>query len=105
MRNNMTSNQVLSMYENLAGLTGQMAAAARTSDWDSFSRLENQCALRTARLKDEPAPALSGTSRLRKIDLLKMILANDREIRTVTDPWAGQLADIMQGAAATSSAR
>lgn len=59
----MTSNQVLSTYENLAGLTGQMAAAARTSDWDRFSRLENQCALRTARFKDEAAPAL----RIRKI--------------------------------------
>lgn len=100
----MTSNEVLSMYENLAGLTGQMAIAAHADEWDNFSSLENKCARQTSCLKDEAVPALSGASRMRKIDLLKMILANDREIRTVTEPWSAQLAGIMQRASATSAA-
>ena len=86
----MTSNEVLSMYENIAGLSNQMAVAARMGDWDGLSRLENQCATE-ARAVATGVPALSGAPRLRKIDLLKQILANDREIRDVTDPWMNQI--------------
>ncbi|MYM32667.1 flagellar protein FliT [Duganella sp. CY15W] len=82
----MTSSEVLSMYENIAGLTNQMAAAARMGDFNSLDKLEDQCATE-ARATSTGVPALSGAQRLRKIDLLKQILANDREIRDVTDPW------------------
>ena len=86
----MTSTEVLSMYENIAGLSKQMAAAARMGDWDDLSKLETQCATE-ARAAATGVPALSGAPRLRKIDLLKQILANDREIRDVTDPWMNQV--------------
>ncbi len=86
----MTSTEVLSMYENIAGLTNQMAAAARLGDFDGLSRLEAQCASE-ARAVATGAPALSGAPRLRKIDLLKQILANDRAIRDVTEPWANNV--------------
>lgn len=86
----MTSTEVLSMYENIAGLSKQMAAAARMGDSDSLSKLETQCATE-ARVVATGVPALSGAPRLRKIDLLKQILANDREIRDVTDPWMNQV--------------
>jgi flagellar protein FliT len=86
----MTSTEVLSMYENIAGLTNQMAAAARMGDWDGLSKLEGQCASE-ARNAATGVPALSGAPRLRKIDLLKQILANDREIRDVTDPWMNKV--------------
>jgi flagellar protein FliT len=36
-------------------------------------------------------PALEGAQRLRKIDLLKQIMANDRAVRDVTEPWHGQI--------------
>ena len=89
----MTSNDVLSMYENIAGLTSKMAGAAQAGDFDGLSRMETQCALQAA-----PAiggvPALEGAARMRKIDLLKLIMANDRAIRDVTEPW--QLADVMR---------
>jgi len=86
----MTSNEVLSMYENIAGFSNQMAAAARMGDWDGLSKLETQCATE-ARAVATGVPALSGAPRLRKIDLLKQILANDREIRDATDPWMNQV--------------
>lgn len=82
----MTSSDVLSMYENIAGLTNQMAAAARMGDLDRLGKLEGQCATE-ARAAGNGVPALNGGQRLRKIDLLKQILANDREIRDLTDPW------------------
>ena len=91
----MTSNEVLSMYENIAGLTNQMALAARSSHWDGLARLEGQCAS-AASGAETGVPALHGAQRMRKIDLLKQILANDREIRTVTEPWMAQLSNVMQ---------
>ena len=89
----MTSTEVLSMYENIAGLSNQMVAAARISDWDSLHQLEGQCA-QQARGVAAGAPALEGAPRLRKIDLLKQILANDRAIRDVTEPWLNQVPGI-----------
>ncbi|QGZ41655.1 flagellar protein FliT [Pseudoduganella flava] len=86
----MTSTEVLSMYENIAGLTSKMVVAAQMSDWNGLDNLENQCAAQAV-----PAlggvPALQGNARQRKIDLLKQILANDRAIRDVTEPWMGRL--------------
>ena len=82
----MTSSEVLSMYENIAGLTSQMAAAARMGDMDRLGKLETQCAAEAGAI-GTGVPPLAGAQRLRKIDLLKQILANDREIRDATDPW------------------
>jgi flagellar protein FliT len=82
----MTSNDVLSIYENLAGLTAKMSLAAQAGDWTTLSRLETQCAGQAA-AATTGVPALSGAPRLRKIDLLKQIMANDRAIRDATEPW------------------
>jgi flagellar protein FliT len=86
----MIATEVLSMYENIAGLSNQMAAAARMGDWDGLSKLEARCATE-ARAVTTGVPALSGAPRMRKIDLLKQILANDREIRDIADPWMNQV--------------
>lgn len=86
----MTSNEVLAMYENIAGLTGKMAVAAQAGDFDGLQQLERQCAA-ASRTAATGVPALDGAPRMRKIDLLKQIMANDRAIRKVTEPWMGQL--------------
>lgn len=86
----MTSTEVLSMYENIAGLTRKMAVAAQSDDWNGFDRLQEQCSAEAAATATG-VPALDGARRLRKIDLLKQIMANDRAIRDITEPWMGQL--------------
>ena len=91
----MTSNDVLAMYENIAGLTSKMAIAAQAGDWDGLAKLEKQCAAQ-ATATQGGVPALNGAPRMRKLDLLKQILANDRAVRDVTEPW--QLADVMKSA-------
>lgn len=88
----MTSNEVLSMYENIAGITGKMASAAQQGDFEALARLEAQCAIQAAATATG-VPALAGAPRMRKIDLLKQIMANDRAIRDVTEPW--KLEDVM----------
>ena len=97
----MTSNDVLSMYENIAGMTDKMVVAARASDWDGLNTLENQCASAASPTLPGKVPALAGAARMRKIDLLKEILANDREIRTITEPWMAQMASVMPAARAS----
>lgn len=86
----MNSNEVLSMYENLAGLTGQMAAAAQAGDMARLAQLETRCVIESAAV-GTGVPALDGAQRQRKIDLLKQIMANDRAIRQVTEPWMARV--------------
>ena len=86
----MTSNEVLAMYENLATLSSRMASAAGEGDWNALARLETQAALQAAAAKGG-VPKLEGAQRQRKIDLLKQLMANDRAVRDVTEPWMGQL--------------
>ncbi len=89
----MTSNEVLSMYENLAGLTGQMAAAAQAGDMQRLAQLETRCVIESAAAATG-VPALEGAQRQRKIDLLKQIMANDRAIRQVTEPWMARVDEL-----------
>lgn len=86
----MNQNEVLAMYENIAGLTGKMAGAAQSGDWNGFDALQGECASQ-ASAAATGVPALEGARRLRKIDLMKQIMANDRAIRDITEPWMGQL--------------
>jgi flagellar protein FliT len=85
----------LNDYEFLATLTGQMRSAADRGEWNSLISLEQQLNLRVAgmALADEPPDE---TSRLRIVQLLRKILADDAEIRSNTQNWMRQLKDIMQ---------
>jgi flagellar protein FliT len=94
---NMTSNEVLAMYENIAALTGRMAHAARAGDWNDLAQLETQCAQQASATRTG-VPPLEGEQRKRKIDLLKQIMANDRVVKDVTEPWMGQLDRAMRPA-------
>lgn len=91
-----SSEEVISVYENVSQLTRQMLAAARSRDWDTLHRLERDCASQASRLRDGQPPALSGELRARKVRLLQSILADDREILTITEPWMEQLSLLMQ---------
>ena len=90
----MTSQDVLSMYERIAGITAQMAVAAQAGDWDRLALLEGQCKSQ-ADVAGAGAMPLTGELRARKVALLKQIMANDRAVREVTEPWHARLAATM----------
>ncbi|MFD2366172.1 flagellar protein FliT [Pseudoduganella sp. GCM10020061] len=90
----MTSQDILSMYEKIAGITAQMAVAAQAGDWDRLALLEGQCKTQ-AGAAEAGALALTGELRARKVALLKQIMANDRAVREVTEPWHARLAATM----------
>jgi flagellar protein FliT len=86
----MNSNEVLAMYEQVAGLTSQMVAAAQAGDMARLAQLETRCVIESAATVTG-VPALEGADRKRKIELLKQIMANDRAIRDVTEPWMARV--------------
>lgn len=92
----MNSEEVISLYEAVADITNQMLAAAREGDWEQLAVLESRCASHVATLKlDEPRTPLTGVVRERKVRIIKQILAHDREIRSITEPWMEQLAALI----------
>lgn len=90
----MTSNEVLSIYESLAGITARMSLAARAGDWAVLTGLEKQCVSQVSK-SATGVPVLAGAARMRKIDLLRQIMANDRAVRDVTEPWMNPLENVM----------
>lgn len=95
----MNSEQIISIYEAVSDLTGQMLEAARVRDWENLAELESHCAGHVSTLKaSEPALPLTGESRAKKIRIIHQIMAHDREIRNLTEPWMAQLSAMMSNA-------
>jgi flagellar protein FliT len=89
--------EVITNYESLSSITGQMRDAAVHGEWSQLIVLEQQCSRHVATMKPVDATAkLDEPSRQRKIELIKKILADDAEIRSRTEMWTGQLQRIMQ---------
>ncbi|HWU98469.1 MAG TPA: flagellar protein FliT [Oxalicibacterium sp.] len=92
----MDSQEVISLYETVAGITDKMLAAARNGDWEELIALEAHCASHVATLKaGEPPVPLTGTVRERKVQIIQKILSDDREIRNITQPWMENLSSLM----------
>lgn len=95
----MNSEQMISIYEAVTSLTGQMLDAAKSGDWENLSQLESHCAGHVQILKNgEPAAPLAADTRARKVAMIHQILANDRAIRDVTEPWMAHLSAMMNSA-------
>lgn len=94
----MNGTEVLSLYESVSDLTGQMVLAARSRDWESLVELESNCASRIEVLKANESLALSGEVRDQKVRIINTILAHDREIRDLTMPWMAELANLINSA-------
>ena len=93
----MDGAEVISLYESVADLTDQMLAAAREENWNLLSKLEADCAHVVGVLKEnEAAVKLSDDRRERKVNILKKILADDRDIRNLTDPGLKKLSSLIQ---------
>lgn len=92
----MNSQEVLSLYETVATITDQMLAAAREGDWDRLVALESRCANHVETLKSgEPPEPLTGANRERKVRIIQKILADDKEIRNLTESWMVHLAELI----------
>lgn len=87
----MNSQEIVSVYEAMVGVTDQMVQAATDSDWDRLVLLEQQCAVFIARLRDSEPQPLAGSERLQKVKAIHRMLDADRKIRDLTQPWMARL--------------
>jgi flagellar protein FliT len=100
----MSSKEILSTYEAIAALTGEMLAAARASNWDRLADLEKDCAALIDKLRAEPAPAPAEPGFVRrKAEIIHRVLADDAAIREITQPWLATLRDLLQQSARAST--
>ena len=76
----------LRYYEALETASSDMLDAARDGDWDRVAKLEAACALVIGKLRQiAQVHQLSEAGRQNKLRILKSILANDAEIRRITE--------------------
>jgi flagellar protein FliT len=76
----------LRYYEALETASKDMLEAAREGDWNRVARLEAACALVIGKLRQiAHLNQLSENGRQSKLRILKSILANDAEIRRITE--------------------
>ncbi|MBI3150274.1 MAG: flagellar protein FliT [Betaproteobacteria bacterium] len=94
----MNQHPILDQYERIKDVTGQMVAAAKRADWDHLIDLEESCRSLTHALMEAergvqlPPPVLE-----RKVALIRTVLADDAEIRNLTEPWMRRLQELLQG--------
>jgi len=78
----------LELYETLSGISCDMVHAAETGDWDRLIELERTVARLRQQLSVEDARIrLTEPERERKVQLIRRILADDRKVRSFTEPW------------------
>lgn len=88
----MDNLQILALYEDVAQITSRMLTAARTGDWEKLSELEKHCSEKVSVLRGNEAPTpLPAEQRERKVAVIRKILADDKAIRDITEPWMKQL--------------
>ena len=94
--------QLLSYYEAIERASADMLDAAKAGNWDQVVKLEGACALLISQLKHAAAGAeLGREERQLKGRIMKRILVNDAEIRTLAEPWLEDLDRLMAGRPAT----
>ncbi|MGB9110657.1 MAG: flagellar protein FliT [Telluria sp.] len=92
----MTGQDIVSVYEAMAGISDQMLAAASANDWDRVVQLEQQCNACVRQLKaGGDGQPLAGQERVRKVNAIRKMLASDRQIRDLTQPWMAKLSALM----------
>ncbi len=77
----------LQTYEALAHISQQMLCAARNAEWDLLIRLELDCRSLVADLSNQ---TMQEATHVRRQEIIRQILADDAEIRDLTEPWMAQ---------------
>jgi flagellar protein FliT len=93
----MEQDDIISLYETVAGLTDRMLAAARAGDWEELTALENLCATQVEAIRQiqEARQPLSPLAREQKVQFIRKILDDDRQIRSITEPWLDDIAALI----------
>ena len=92
------SAALIHLYEAIETASADMLDAARGGDWNHVVKLEGACALLISQLKQAAATQQLGQDeRQLKSRIMKRILVNDAEIRTLAEPWLEDLDRLLAG--------
>ncbi len=89
--------QTMNTYETLAKRSAAMLDAARRSDWDAVTSIEQECSEIIGGLKSslDAVPA-DAKARQRKTQIIRRMLIEDAEIRDLAQPQLARLARMIQ---------
>lgn len=95
--------KIVEHYTRMAAISERMRLAAHADDWDGVFDAEQECAgvindLSALGDLSPTDPAL----RRQKLDLMRRVLADDAEIRLLSQPWLKKL-DVLLRTADTSA--
>jgi flagellar protein FliT len=87
----------LSYYEAVAAASSRMLRAAQDADWDALVEQEKVCAGLIDALRAADAEhKLNGEALVRKAAIIRQVLAEDAEIRRLTQPWLRRLEELLR---------
>jgi flagellar protein FliT len=84
-------------YKAIAASSRRMLDAARRDDWDQVSREEDRCRVLISGLQLAGAAGEVPIGRRQRLVLLRAMLADDAEIRDLSEPWLKQLEALLSG--------
>jgi flagellar protein FliT len=84
-------------YESIAAASRRMLDAAREGDWDEVSLLEDRCRTLISRLKRAHVCGDQPMGQRQRLALMRAMLADDAEIRELSEPWLKQLQALLAG--------
>lgn len=88
-------------YEAIAVASRRMLDAARAGDWDAVGQEEDRCRALISTLKrSNPEALVARAERRQRLVLLRAMLADDAEIRELSEPWLKQLEALLAGRSA-----
>ncbi|PZP54892.1 MAG: flagellar protein FliT [Azospira oryzae] len=91
MMDNRLPHPVLAAYEALSLLTDRMLEAARAQDWDQLVELEKECRRLAEALQTASDAALTLEEQRRKAAIIRKVLADDAQIRSLAVEWMAEL--------------
>jgi flagellar protein FliT len=87
----------LERYRQLELLTHQMVTAARRGDLDRLAALSEECTLQSDAIEaDRVYDSLSSDDKRARLQILKVVLKNDAEIRKLQDPSIARLENLLK---------
>jgi flagellar protein FliT len=95
----MDDTQTINTYEEILITTNKMLVAAQNSEWEELIGLEKECKSLTNKLvANNSGNMLSNELQQKKIEIIHQVLANDAQIRLITEPWMKQLQNMLNTA-------
>jgi flagellar protein FliT len=86
------TRRLIEHYQEIARVSAEMLAAARSDRWEEVARLEAQCQREIVDLKRAAmVQSLSPSEQLRRVELLRSMLRDDAQIRRRAEPWLREL--------------